>query len=87
MADPYKPPRTTLDVAFGHILRLLRESKGMKQVEVAVATGYSQRAVGMIERAEKSPTLRTMEDFSTFYKVPLEELIIQAKQLRNSAPQ
>jgi transcriptional regulator with XRE-family HTH domain len=87
MADSYNSSRPTLDVAFGHILRLLRESKGMKQVEVAVATGYSQRAVGMIERAEKSPTLRTMEDFSTFYNVPLEELIIQAKRLRNSASQ
>jgi hypothetical protein len=38
----------------------------------------------MIERGEKSPTLRTMEDFATFYKVPLERLIVQAKRLRNS---
>jgi len=59
----------------------------MKQVEVSAATGYSQRTIGMIERGEKSPTLRTMQDFGTFYSVTLEDLIIQAKQLRNSTLQ
>jgi transcriptional regulator with XRE-family HTH domain len=58
----------------------------MKQVEVSAATGYSQRTIGMIERGEKSPTLRTMEDFATFYDVPLEDLVIKAKRLRNRAP-
>jgi transcriptional regulator with XRE-family HTH domain len=62
----------------------LREGKGIKQVEVSADTGYSQRAIGMVERGEKSPTLRTMEVFATFYCIPLETLIIQAKQLRNS---
>jgi transcriptional regulator with XRE-family HTH domain len=83
MGDTRKFKPLTLEEAFGQILRKLREDKGMKQVEVAEATGYSQRAVGVIERAEKSPTLRTMEDFSTFYRIPLERLIVQAKHLRN----
>lgn len=86
MAVPNDPVLLTLDEALGRICRSLREGKGMKQVEVAAATGYSQRTIGMVERAEKSPTLRTMEDFATFYGVPLEDLIIQAKRLRNSAP-
>jgi transcriptional regulator with XRE-family HTH domain len=80
-----KAPRPTLlslEAAFGQVLRALREQREMKQVEVSAATGYSQRTVGMIERGEKSPTLRTMEDFATLYNVPLEELIIRTKQLR-----
>ncbi len=85
MADSQRPTPLTLEEAFGQILRTLREGKEMKQVEVSAATGYSQRTIGMIERGEKSPTLRTMEDFATFYDVPLEDLVIQAKQLRNSA--
>jgi len=85
MVDPRKSGPLTLEEAFGQILRTLREERGMKQVEVSAATGYSQRTVGMIERAEKSPTLRTMEDFATFYRVPLEKLIMQAKHLRNSS--
>jgi transcriptional regulator with XRE-family HTH domain len=87
MADFQKPIPLTLEKAFGEILRKLRESKEMKQVEVSAATGYSQRSIGMIERGEKSPTLRTMEDFATFYEVPLEDLIIQAKHLRQDTLQ
>ena len=85
MADSQRPTPLTLEEAFGQILRTLREGREMKQVEVSAATGYSQRTIGMIERGEKSPTLRTMEDFATFYDVPLEVLVIQAKQLCNSA--
>jgi transcriptional regulator with XRE-family HTH domain len=86
MANKRSTP-LTLEEAVGEILRGLRESKGMKQVEVSAATGYSQRSIGMVERGEKSPTLRTLEDFATFYKIPLEALITQAKQLRNSTVQ
>lgn len=84
MADFPKPTPITLEEAFGQILRMLREGKGIKQVEVSADTGYSQRTIGMLERGEKSPTLRTMENFATFYNIPLEILIIRAKQLRNS---
>ena len=87
MADFQRPAPFTLEEAFGEILRTLREGKGMKQVEVSAATGYSQRTIGMIERGEKCPTLRAIKDFATFYNVPLETLIIQAKQLRNSTLQ
>jgi transcriptional regulator with XRE-family HTH domain len=86
MANRPKHAPSTLEAAFGQVLRTLRKSRGLKQVEVSAATGYSQRAVGMIERGEKSPTLRTIEDFATFYNVPLERLIVQAKRLRNSIP-
>ena len=84
MADFPKPTPITLEEAFGQILRMLREGKGIKQVEVSADTGYSQRTIGMLESGEKSPTLRTMENFATFYNIPLEILIIRAKQLRNS---
>lgn len=85
MVDFRRSTPPTLEEAFGEILRMLREGQRIKQVDVSAATGYSQRTIGMIERGEKSPTLRTMEDFATFYKVPLEDLIIRAKQLRSRA--
>lgn len=82
MAAPDAPKPVTLEAALGRIFRELRKRKGLKQVEVSVATGYSQRTIGMIERGEKSPTLRTMEDFATFYEAALEELIVRARILR-----
>ena len=75
----------TLEKAVGRVFAELRESRGLKQVDVSVATGYVERTVGMIERGEKSPTLRTMENFASFYGVPLETIIIRAKQLRESS--
>jgi transcriptional regulator with XRE-family HTH domain len=86
MANTPKLAPRALEEAFGQVLRTLRENRGLKQVEVSAATGYSQRTIGMIERGEKSPTLRTIENFATFYNVPLEHLIVQAKRLRDSTP-
>jgi DNA-binding XRE family transcriptional regulator len=76
----FKP--LTLERAVGRVFTELRESRGLKQVDVSVAIGYVERTVGMIERGEKSPTLRTLENFASFYGVPLETIIIRAKQLR-----
>lgn len=72
----------TLEKAVGRVFTELRESKGLKQIDVATATGYVLRTVGMVERGEKSPTLRTMDNFATFYEIPLETVIKRAKKLR-----
>ena len=77
----------TLEKAVGRVFTELRESKGLKQVDVSVATGYVERTVGMVERGEKSPTLRTMENFASFYGEPLEMIIIRAKELRRNSTQ
>jgi transcriptional regulator with XRE-family HTH domain len=82
-SQPFKP--LTLEKAVGRVFTELRESKGLKQVDVSAATGYVERTVGMVERGEKSPTLRTMDNFATFYDVPLETIISRAKQLREAS--
>jgi transcriptional regulator with XRE-family HTH domain len=86
MADFQRSTPLTLEQALGQILRTLRKAKGMKQVEVSAATNYSQRTIGVLERGEKSATLRTIQDFATFYEVALEDLIIRAKRLRDGIP-
>jgi transcriptional regulator with XRE-family HTH domain len=82
-AQPFKP--LTLEKAVGRVFTELRENRGLKQVDVSVATGYVERTVGMVERGEKSPTLRTMDNFASFYGVPLETVIIRAKKLREAS--
>jgi transcriptional regulator with XRE-family HTH domain len=79
----FKP--LTLERAVGRVLTELREGRGLKQIDISVATGYVERTVGMVERGEKSPTLRTLDNFATFYGVPLETIIIRAKALREAA--
>jgi transcriptional regulator with XRE-family HTH domain len=75
----------SLEKAVGRVFTQLRESSGLKQVDVSVATGYVERTVGMVERGEKSPTLRTMDNFASFYGVPLETIIMRAKELREAS--
>jgi transcriptional regulator with XRE-family HTH domain len=85
MADAQTSKPLTLEKALGLIFQEIRESKGLKQVDVSVGTGYVLRTVGIVERGEKSPTLRTMENFATFYEIPLEKIIVRAKRLRKAS--
>ena len=84
MADPPKPSPLSLRKAFGQTIRVVRESKGLKQVDVSAATSLGVRTIRSAELAEKSPTLDTMEIFAVFYDVPLEELLTRARKLRDT---
>jgi transcriptional regulator with XRE-family HTH domain len=52
-------------------------------MDLAVATGYSLRYIGDVERGAKSATLRTMNDMATLLNVRLGELITKAEQQLN----
>jgi transcriptional regulator with XRE-family HTH domain len=53
-------------------------------MDLAVATGYSLRYVGDIERGTKSATLRTLNDLATLFDVKLGILIAEAEELLDS---
>lgn len=50
-------------------------------MDLAVATGYSLRYVGDVERGTKSATLRTMNDLATLFNIRLGSLIAEAETL------
>lgn len=50
-------------------------------MDLAVATGYSLRYVGDLERGTKSATLRTMNDLATLFKINLGSLLTEAESL------
>lgn len=50
-------------------------------MDLAVASGYSLRYIGDIERGAKSATIRTMRDLATLLDVRLGDLIIEAENL------
>lgn len=74
---------TTLEQACGQIIANTRDHKGLSQMDLAVASGYSLRYIGDIERGSKSPTLRTMNDLATLLELNLSELLSQAERLLN----
>ena len=48
-------------------------------MDLAVASGYSLRYVGDIERGAKSPTMRTMHDLATLLDLRLSALMVEAE--------
>jgi transcriptional regulator with XRE-family HTH domain len=71
----------TLEQAFGQVLFARREKKGLSQMDLAVASGYSLRYIGDVERGTKSPTMRTMHDLATLLDVKLGTLLVEAEEL------
>jgi ribosome-binding protein aMBF1 (putative translation factor) len=71
----------TLEQAFGQVIIRYREKLGLSQMDLAVATGYSLRYVGDLERGTKSATLRTMNDLATLYKISLGSLLSEAEAI------
>ncbi len=70
-----------LEQAFGQVLLFRREKKGLSQMDLAVASGYSLRYIGDVERGAKSATLRTMHDLATLLEVKLGTLMAEAEEL------
>lgn len=71
----------TLEQACGRVITQLREKQGLSQMDLAVATGYSLRYIGDVERGAKSATLRTMKDLATLLNLRLGDLISRAERL------
>ena len=71
----------TLEQACGQTITKHRERLGLSQMDLAVATGYSLRYIGDVERGTKSATLRTMNDLATLFNVRLGLLINEAEAL------
>jgi transcriptional regulator with XRE-family HTH domain len=55
-------------------------------MDLAVASGYSLRYVGDIERGAKSATLRTMRDLATLLDLRLSALVVEAESLLETDP-
>ena len=71
----------TLEQAVGQVLLAHRKKKALSQMDLAVATGYSLRYIGDVERGTKSATIRTMNDLATLLDMNLGTLILEAEEL------
>lgn len=81
MAKERQTRPATLEQACGRVIVQLREEQGLSQMDLAVATGYSLRYIGDVERGAKSATLRTMKDLATLLNLRLGDLISRAERL------
>ena len=73
--------RSTFEQAFGSAVLALRKKRGWSQMDLAIASGYSLRYIGDIERGAKSATMRTMHDLATLLDVRLSALVAETEDL------
>ena len=72
----------TPQIAFGLVLRRLREKSGYSQDSFAHATGYHRNYIGQLERGEKSPSLTALFNLSEPLTLhPSQLLALVEKQL------
>ena len=83
MADFQKPEALTLEQAIARVMFDLRAERSLKQVDVAVATNFGLRSIRTMEHGKQSMTIRSLDALAMFYRIPIEEIIIRAKQLRD----
>lgn len=69
---------------FAELLRDYRTAKGFSQEELAAAAGLDRSYVGQLERAEKSPTLETLEMLASPLDVPAAMLLQTVAPARKS---
>jgi transcriptional regulator with XRE-family HTH domain len=62
-------------VAFGLVLRALRQERGYSQDTFAHRTGYHRNYIGQLERGEKSPSLKALFDFAKTFGMRPSEIL------------
>lgn len=72
----------TLEQAIGRVLRKLREEKGLSRVEVVVATNFGMTTLKNMESGRQSMTIRSLDAIAMYFDLPIEEIIVRAKNLR-----
>ncbi len=75
-----KRSATNLSEAFGAELTELRVCRGWSQQRLAEMLGYDMNYIGMLERGEKSPTLRTLSDLAGAFEKPVSSIIRGAEK-------
>lgn len=60
---------------FGQKIQKVRQSKGITQEELAARLGMHRTYIGLIERGERNPTIRTLYKIAKALKVPASDLL------------
>jgi transcriptional regulator with XRE-family HTH domain len=69
------------ETAFGQVLRGVRKSRPLSQDDLGAKSGYHRTYIGMLERGERSPSLRTIFNLASTLGVAPSEIVRQVERL------
>lgn len=69
------------DKGIGNQLKILRQSRGWKQIEVAEMVGLSRSAISNIEAGKRGLTLKTLKRFCEIYSIDISYFNIETDNL------
>ena len=72
----------TPEVAFGRVLRKVRQTRSLSQDDLGAKSGYHRTYIGQLERGEKSPSLRTMFDLAAALEILPSALVKDVERQR-----
>jgi transcriptional regulator with XRE-family HTH domain len=67
--------------AFGSALRGIRKKRRLSQQELADKSGYHRTYIGLLERGQKSPSLRTIFNIAATLQVKPSEFLEKVQRL------
>jgi len=87
MARPSKRKQDTgsPEYAFGLVLKQIRSSEGMSQESLAEKSGYHRTTIGLLERGQRSASLRTLFNLADTLKLRPSALIKKVEALHLKA--
>lgn len=65
----------TPEEVFAKVLREVRNRKGLSQEQLGFDSGYHRNYIGMLERGDMNPTLRTILSLATALEISAGELV------------
>ncbi len=64
-----------MEIRFAHNLAVLRESWGLRQVDLALKLGTTQRRISYWESGKIEPDLESLWRIADFFQISVDELI------------
>lgn len=80
------PSALTLEQAFGKVVRKLRIARGLSQEKLAFACDRHPTFISLIERGQRSPTLRTVFLLAAALEVKPSRLVAEAEKSVGQIP-
>jgi len=74
----------TLEVAFGQILREIRQDRKISQEKLGFESGYHRTYIGLLERGKKNPSLTTIFNITNSLNIKASDLIERIEKRMNS---